>query len=272
VNGIHEVSGSIPLGSTTFRHAFCCGLGQSAMERAVYASMAALQSKHWWFRARRAILTDQIARLPLAPDARVLEAGCGPGGNLAMLSAFGSLCAFDFDAESVAQARSAGHATIKLGALPDAVPFEGPFDLIAALDVVEHLDHDVASVRALVRRLAIGGHLVITVPAFQMLWSAHDVAHHHKRRYRRSQLRALVAASGCTVVKSSYFNCHLFPLIAAVRLAQKLLGLGARAEDAMPGPRLNRLLQWIFSAERFALRRFNYPFGVSLLIIARRTQ
>lgn len=242
------------------------------MERAAYQAIAAFQNTHWWFRARRTILADQIARLPQLPaTSRVLDAGCGPGGNLLMLSAFGTLCAFDCDEESVERARAFGCATIRLGALPDGMPFDGPFNLITALDVIEHLDDDIASLRALATRLAVGGYLVITVPAFQFLWSDFDETHHHKRRYRLSEIQGLVSKVGCRVLKSTYFNSHLFPIIASVRLTQKALGLGTRAEDAIPGPGLNRLLEWIFASERFALPHMNYPLGVSALIIAQRT-
>jgi SAM-dependent methyltransferase len=241
------------------------------MERSAYRAIGDLQDTHWWFRARRAILADQIARLPqLAATSRVLDAGCGPGGNLSMLSAFGNLSAFDCDAESVEKARALRCGVIELGALPDAVPFDGPFDLITALDVIEHLDDDIASLHALAKRLAVEGYLVITVPAFQALWSDFDEAHHHKRRYRLSEIQRRVSEAGCNVLKATYFNSHLFPIIAPVRLAQKALGLGTRAEDAIPGPRLNRMLEWIFASERFALPHLNYPIGVSVLIIAQR--
>lgn len=240
------------------------------MDREMYHAMAAHQTRHWWYRARRAILTDEIARLPLPRPARVLEAGCGPGGNLGMLARFGAVCAFDFDAEAIEMAAGKGAAVLAQGALPDAIPFGGPFDLIAALDVVEHLDQDVASVAALKDKLSPEGRLVITVPAYQFLWSEHDRRNHHKRRYTQASLRRVLEAAGIAIERMTYFNSHLFPLIAGVRLAARALRLKNDGDDRMPSAPVNAALEAIFAAERHVLPVLRYPFGVSILAIGRR--
>jgi len=241
------------------------------VESAVYDRMERLDGEHWWFVARRRILGDQIEALALPPDACILEVGCGPGGNLAMLSRFGSVSAMEVneDARRVAAERSG--LIIHGGRLPDDLSFEaGSFDLIAALDVIEHIDDDRAAVASLARLLRPGGALVMTVPAYRWLWSDHDDIHHHKRRYVLGGVRALFTGTGLSVVKLSYFNTLLFPLIAAVRLWTKLTGWGGRADDEMPGPLANHILGAIFSAERHVLRFFSLPAGVSILCIARR--
>jgi SAM-dependent methyltransferase len=241
------------------------------MDRNVYLRMSEQDAEHWWFVARRQILRDQIASLQLPKNARILEAGAGPGGNLAMLSEFGPLEAFELDDEArqIASARSG--IKLRRGALPNDISYEpGSFDLIVAFDVIEHIEANRDSVKALAKLLQPGGRLIITVPAYGWLWSEHDNRHHHKMRYTRPLVKGLAEDAGLKVEKSSYFNTLLFPLIVGIRLLKKIAGLADRPDDGMPGPFLNAMLRRIFSAERYLLRHISLPFGVSILCIARR--
>ena len=241
------------------------------MDRQIFERMAAVEDDHWWFRARREILADQIERLPLPPAARVLEIGCGTGGNLAMLARFGALSAIEPDAQARAFATERSGLAVAAGGLPRDIAFAaGSFDLAAALDVLEHIDDDAASVVALARLLKPGGFLVATVPAYSWMWTDHDAMHHHKRRYTLGRFAALFAPDQFVIRKASYFNTALFPAIAAVRGAKKLLGLAGGDEEAMPGPGLNRLLTRLFAAEKPWLAKASFPFGVSILLIAER--
>lgn len=243
------------------------------MEKVVYDRMERLDGEHWWFVARRRILSDQISALALPPDARILDAGCGPGGNLAMFSQYGSVSAMEFndDAREIAAKRSG--LVVQGGALPDDLAFEpNSFDLVAALDVIEHIEDDSATLKCLARLLKPSGSLIITVPAYRWLWSRHDDIHHHKRRYQRDSVRALVEGAGLSVVKLSHFNTVLFPLIAFLRLVEKLLGLSGRSDDEMPATMVNRVLGSLFSTERYILRHMSLPVGVSILCIADRNQ
>ncbi len=241
------------------------------MDKNIYLRMSEQDAEHWWFVARRRILRDQITSLQLPPGARVLEAGAGPGGNLEMLSEFGELDAFelDEDARQIASARSG--IEIRSGALPGDNGYEpGSFDLIVALDVIEHIEADRESVRALARLLRPGARLVITVPAYEWLWSAHDDRHHHKRRYTRPKVRRLADEAGLEVERCSYFNTILLPMIVVTRFFKKLAGIADRPDDDMPSPFVNAVLLRLFSAERYLLRHLSLPFGVSILCIARR--
>jgi SAM-dependent methyltransferase len=241
------------------------------MDRNVYLRMAEQDGQHWWFVARKKILADQIATLRLAPDARLLEAGCGPGGNLKMLGRFGKLTAFELDqgARQIASERSG--IDVAPGALPDQVGYEpGSFDLIAAFDVIEHIEQDSEATKVLATLLRPGGHLIITVPAYQWLWSKHDARHHHWRRYTRPEIHRLVEEAGLTVEKCSHFNTLLFPLVILVRFVKNLLGRADSPDDRMPGRLVNTVLRHIFASERFWLRHASLPFGVSIICISRK--
>jgi SAM-dependent methyltransferase len=239
------------------------------LDRSVYDNMRAIEHAHWWFRARRTILSDQLARLKLRPDADILEVGCGTGGNLAMLRRFGNVIAIEPDAESRRYAAEATGVTVLDGGLPDGLPvFDKQFDLIAALDVIEHLDEDAASVETLRKLLKPDGVLFTTVPAHPWLWSHHDELHHHKRRYRREEYVALLEGAGFVLSRISYFNSVLYPAIALARTA-RLSERSGGADDALPPRPVNALLEQAFASEKFMLRHTDLPFGVSLLAVAR---
>jgi hypothetical protein len=142
--------------------------------------------------------------------------------------------------------------------------------MVAALDVIEHVDDDAGSIAALGRLLKPGGFLLTTVPAGAWMWSAHDERHHHKRRYALGQYRALFEAAGLRVRRATYFNTLLFPPIAVVRLAKKLFGLRDDDAESLPPPALNSGLRSLFASEKRLLRAMDLPFGVSILVIGER--
>ncbi len=241
------------------------------MERAIYDRLREIEQDHWWFTGRRAVLTAEIGRLGLPADARVLEVGCGAGGNLAMLKGFGEVSAIEPDAPSRDYAAGRGLADVRAGLLPDGLPdFGAPFDLVCAFDVVEHVDDDAGALRAMAGQLKPGGKLVITVPAYAWMWSAHDAAHHHKRRYVRPEVRRLIEGAGLKVRRVTHFNTLLFPPIAAIRLAKAAVKQEGGDDEALPPPVLNRLLGGLFGAERGLLRAADLPFGVSILAVAEK--
>jgi SAM-dependent methyltransferase len=186
-----------------------------------------------------------------------------------MLSRFGGVTAVEPDEPSRLYARERSGCTVLGGTLRDDLPsFDKQFDLIAALDVIEHLDEDSASVTALRKLLKPGGIFLTTVPVHPWLWSKHDELHHHKRRYRKEDYLALMRRAGFTVSKATYFNSVLYPAIVVARAA-KFGERSGRANDAMPAKTFNAILEREFASEAFALRHTNLPFGVSLLVVAR---
>ena len=242
------------------------------MERTVYHRLDQLEGQHWWFAARRKILENVIRQFaPKKSNLRLMEAGCGTGGNLQMLSSFGKLDAFELDDEARVIAKSKLPIEIKSGMLPDHVPYQdGSFDLVIAFDVIEHVEHDIESLAKLGRQLAPGGRLVMTVPANPWLWSKHDETHHHFRRYTSASLNDALMKAGLKPVRISYFNTLLFPLIAGLRLVRKAFGMSEAADDAMPSPTVNRLLKSIFGFESNWVGKISIPIGVSLLAIAQK--
>ena len=238
------------------------------MERIVYDRMAELDELHWWYRARRDILSDLIARRIAPPaDARILEIGCGTGHNIDMLRRFGRVDAIEVDgtARQLASKRL-GHAVMD-APLPELTGVEEQaYDLIAILDVLEHVEADEAALVSMAQRLKPGGHILITVPAHPWMWSAHDVVNHHKRRYTRRTLKAVIGKAGLKLEMMSWFNSLLFPLAATARLAGRLTGK-EDSDDALPPAPVNKALEFMFGLERYALGRLPFPPGVSLVAI-----
>jgi SAM-dependent methyltransferase len=242
------------------------------MERVVFDRMAELDQDHWWFLARRRILKSLIGRVvrPPAKKARVLEVGCGTGHNLAMLKKFGKLDACELDPCARALASKRLKREVKDARLPDLSMFDcGTYDLVALLDVLEHVRDDADSLRAIHRRLKPGGALLLTVPANPWMWSAHDAAHHHFRRYSKKQLATLFRQTGFEIQLLSYFNSLLFPLVAAARIVGKLVGRES-ADDHLPSAPVNAVLNRIFGLEAGLIGRLPMPFGVSLVAVVRR--
>ena len=239
------------------------------MDRIVYDRMAAHDSTHWWYRARRDILSDYLTRYGELPkDARILEIGCGTGHNLPMLSGFGTVEAIEIDPDARAIAADRLGRPVGDQPLPTLSGVErGAYDLVAVLDVVEHIEDDVAALAAMKTLLKRGGKILIAVPAHQWLWSAHDVVNHHHRRYSKSTLAQAIAAAGLKPARLTYFNSLLFPLAAAARIAGRLTGRDD-SDDSPPAKPLNALFERIFRLERYAVGRLPMPPGVSIVTLA----
>lgn len=239
------------------------------MDRAVYDRMARIDGEHWWFAARRDIIASLIERQAgLRSNARILEVGCGTGSNLDLLKRYGRVDAIEPDDEARALASARSGLPVKGGLLPDGVALDdGAYDLIVLLDVLEHIPDDGATLAALRPKLAKGGRLLVTVPAMPWLWSAHDSAHHHHRRYTAGTLSSVFERAGFRIRYRGFFNTVLFPLIAGARFAGKVLKREG-GDDAIPPRPVNALLRGLFGLERHLVGRTSLPFGVSLALVA----
>jgi SAM-dependent methyltransferase len=180
------------------------------------------EDRHWWYRGRRTVLEKLIARLGLPDGARILDAGCGSGRNMVELSRFGAVTGIELSETSVAIARQRGAGEAIAGSVLE-MPFEdGAFDFAVSLDVIEHLEDDLLALRELRRTVAPGGLLLVTVPAYQWLWSAHDEINHHHRRYTRRSLQRVAEAAGWEQVRTTYFNSLLLPVAILLRVLERV--------------------------------------------------
>jgi SAM-dependent methyltransferase len=238
------------------------------MERIIFDRMAQLDQTHWWYVARRRVLAAAIARIVQpSKSARILEIGCGTGHNFGMLGGFGTVDAIEVD--DVARAM----ASVRLGKTVGSAPLpalkgvaDGAYDLIALLDVLEHIEDDTAALASIRTKLKPGGRILVTVPANKWMWSAHDTVHHHFRRYNPATLAAVVSSAGLKLDYVSHFNTLLFPLAAGFRLLGKLTGR-EDADDAQPPSPINALFTSVFGLERHLLGQVPLPFGVSLFAL-----
>ncbi|MBM6576807.1 class I SAM-dependent methyltransferase [Microvirga sp. SRT01] len=240
------------------------------MDRIVYDRMAAHDSTHWWYRARRDILADYLTRYGDVPaGARILEIGCGTGHNLPMLAKFGSVEAIEIDPAARRIASERLGQPVGDAPLPELPGVErGAYDLVAVLDVVEHIEDDVAALAAMKSLLKPGGKILIAVPAHQWMWSAHDVVNHHHRRYSKATLKTAIERAGLKPDKLGYFNTLLFPLAAAARIAGRMTGRDD-SDDSPPAKPLNTMFEAIFRLERHLVGRLPMPPGVSLVTLAK---
>ncbi|MBB3347686.1 bifunctional 2-polyprenyl-6-hydroxyphenol methylase/3-demethylubiquinol 3-O-methyltransferase UbiG [Sphingomonas sp. BK069] len=239
------------------------------MDRRVYDRMAEHDSTHWWYRARRDVLADFLTREAHLPaNARILEIGCGTGHNLPMLAQFGTVDAIEIDPAARAIASERLGRAVGAAPLPELPGVErGAYDLVAVLDVVEHIEDDVAALAAMRACLKPGGKILIAVPAHQWMWSAHDVVNHHHRRYSKPTLVRAIRAAGLKERGLTYFNSLLFPLAAVARLAGRLTGRDD-SDDSPPAAPLNALFERVFRVERHLVGRVPMPIGVSILTLA----
>jgi SAM-dependent methyltransferase len=226
-----------------------------------------LYLRHWWFRARESILVELIADLEIPRVARILDVGCGNGLFFEQLGRFGDVQGIEVD-ESLIPSESRHRGRIFGKPLGDSL-YEGmQFDLITALDVVEHIEDDRHAIEAMLSMLRPGGTLVITVPALMMLWDRHDVINKHYRRYTAHSLRELLAGKGRVRDLRYLFHGLFFPKWAVKKL-NEWIHLEA-AQHRMPPPYVNKLMEIFCKYEHGVLRRFRLPFGTSLLAIVEK--
>lgn len=244
------------------------------MQQHTYAIMDRVEDSHWWFVGRRAILetfmrgvVDKI-RTPHSA-LRILDVGCGTGANLEMLAQFGTAEGVDVSDDALEFCRKKG-LTVQKG-LAETLPYEAEsFDVTTALDVVEHLDDDIAGLKEMYRVTKSGGYSLIFVPAFMWLWGVQDDISHHRIRYTRSQITQRLETAGFTVERATYANFTFFAPVLGGRTIMRITGIKPESENNINISALNGLFGKLFSAERFWLKNLNFPFGVSIVVVARK--
>jgi SAM-dependent methyltransferase len=243
------------------------------MQQHTYSIMYEVEGKHWWFAGRRRIIAEFVGRVcreMKEPQPRILDVGCGTGANLQMLSQFGAAEGVDVSSDALDFCRSRGLTRVKQGAA-EHLPFaDAAFDLVTGLDVVEHLDDDIAGLREMRRVLRPAGRVVLFVPAFMFLWGVQDDISHHRRRYTLPELKQKLRDSGLKVERASYANITFFVPILIGRTLMRLTGFRPSSENNLTIGALNGLLGRVLGAENWWLRRLKFPFGVSIVCVARR--
>src|SRR5689334_22608453 len=240
------------------------------MQEHHYPILYQVEETHWWYVGRRRIIRSLVEKICTAPNTRILDVGCGTGANLKMLARFGSAEGVDISQQAVEFCRERGLDSVKLGAAEE-LPYENDsFDVVTALDVIEHLDDDVAGLREMRRVLRHDGRVLLFVPAFMFLWGVQDDVSNHRRRYTLPSLLKAVEAAGFAVEWSSYANISFFLPVLLVRTAMRWLRLRAETEYGINISPLNGLFSQMFAAERLVLEGGRIPFGVSAVCIARR--
>lgn len=258
------------------------------MQQHTYAILDRVEDKHWWFVGRRAIvetfLRDIARRCESRPQAanvqeepakagtpnlRILDVGCGTGANLEMLSQFGDAEGVDISDDALEFCQRKGLKAQK--GLAETIPFDDEtFDITTALDVVEHLDDDITGLREMFRVTKKGGYSLIFVPAFMWLWGVQDVVSNHRIRYTKRQIVTRLQNSGYTVERATYANWTFFVPILVGRTLMRVTGIKPESENNVNVSALNGVFGKLFAAERFWLKNFNSPFGVSIVIVAKK--
>jgi len=247
------------------------------VEQDEYRKHYLIERDHWWFQGMRGVYGALLQRvLPHSQERgvlRILDLGCGAGGTSQWLRQFGHVTSLDasWDALDWAGRRALPD---RVQGLAEQLPFRSEaFDLVTGFGLIEHIEADTTALREMARVCRRGGWLMLLTSAYQFLWSHHDRANHHQRRYTARQLDRVLRSACWEPRYMSYVNTALFPAICIVRAFQRLVGWDNRqitSDLIMPPPPLNTLCRRLLLAEAWWLQRGALPFGVSLVCVARR--
>ncbi|HDZ61780.1 MAG TPA: class I SAM-dependent methyltransferase [Nitrospirae bacterium] len=245
------------------------------MDAAIYEEMYKVEKRHWWFNARRRILIFLLNRICdrsgyKSGEVKICDIGCGTGWVLEELQEKYDAVGIESDSHAIRFCRQRGVRVFE-GELPYALPFEGEsFDVVLLLDVLEHIDNDMAAVKEAIKLLKKGGILICTMPAYQCLWTRHDELHHHRRRYNKKTAEHLLKSDQMEALKLSYYNFFLFPIAVVSRLVIRISKKNTLFEMKIPNSVVNVFLENVLASERFFIPYINFPLGLSLIYIGRK--
>ena len=248
------------------------------MEDIAYRQFETLEDSHWWLRGRRTVYFDLLDHLlPTERRLRSLDVGCGYGAMLGELSRYGTATGAEVSEEAIEACRRRGFEDVLMASAYDVPEPDESFDLVTFFDCLEHLEDDLAALREAHRLLRPGGHVVVTLPAYNFLYANNDRVAHHQRRYTVREIRSKLEASGFRAQKATYVNALLFPLILPAVLLKKVRErLLPRADDPTtnlsrtPPRAVNEVLYRVFASERVLLRRMRFPAGHSIFVLGVR--
>jgi SAM-dependent methyltransferase len=238
-----------------------------------YQKMYELEETHWWFVGKRKIILSLLDKLYTpTTNLKIMDAGCGTGAVMNYLERYGSVVGVDTSDEALNFCRLRGKGRVYKANITQ-LPFnDGSYDLVTALDIIEHVAEDGQALRELFRVCKKGGRVTITVPAYNFLWSKHDIALEHRRRYRAKELKKKIENVGFKIEFISHTNIFIFPFALIWRIFGNLLRSRAIPKsDPLPTPLvINKILIGLYSIESMLLKHFSFPYGVSLVCIAKK--
>ena len=245
------------------------------MHEGEYEAMFGLENSYWWYVARR-ILAEELLSSETngRKSVRILDVGCGTGANMCAFERQGTTTGVDTSIEALTFCRTRGLQRLVLSAV-EKLPFDDQtFHVVTALDVLEHTDDDLHALREIQRVCHKDGLLLVTVPAYGFLWSEHDEALKHRRRYAAHELRNKLTITGFEVVRTSYFITSLFFPVLLIRIWQGIFKHATHPKTSLyvPPSWINASLIGLLGLERKLFRWINLPFGVSIVALARPMQ
>lgn len=243
------------------------------MEKFVYQQLAELEENNWWYRGRKKIILAFLNHLFKGKtDLKILDAGCGAGSVMKLLAQYGRVTGVDKFEPLVKYCRIMGKKVI-LDDICHLSFSDNRFDLVVALEILEHVEDDRRALGELYRVVKKDGILFLSVPAFPFLWGNQDLAAKHRRRYTKNELADKLGKSGFSIIKITYMNFFLFPLIAFFRIVRKIFSKQKPRLDSSyfaKIPWFNSIFSFILGSEAFLFSRFNLPFGVTLICVAKK--
>jgi 2-polyprenyl-3-methyl-5-hydroxy-6-metoxy-1,4-benzoquinol methylase len=241
------------------------------MDRDIFDAHIEHDETHWWFEGRRAIVSSLIRKIPKATGRHILDVGSGAGGMISTIQELGKVTALESDPKMFEYLQNRFGEDIAVIKNTWGDGDFGKYDIITMFDVLEHIDDERAALQRILTSLGSHGFFVCTVPAFQFLWSEHDVAAHHKRRYTKKELANKLREAGFNIQYITYFTFFLFLPILLVRLFSRFHKKTKTDFEIAKIGFLSRILKIIFASEAKILRFVSLPFGVSLFCIAKKS-